>query len=286
VTPALWPWVGSAAAVGDLAHVHGAVHSWAGFDPAGLPRAETLGTTLAPRPVKEAAVADLEFFFDPVCPFCWNTSRWVRGVQEQRDLRVRWRFISLAMLNEHEGAYDEKPDEYPDAHHRGLELLRVCAAAGEGHGSDVIGPLYRAMGRSIWHAEPPAEPAFEAILAHTARAGDVAAILDEVGLPPELADAVSDERFDTVIRRDTEAALTRAGGDVGTPVLSFSPPHGPAFFGPVISEVPRGEQALELWDAVTVLGRWDGFAEIKRPLRSFPVTPVTAKLAGQRTTAA
>lgn len=231
-------------------------------------------------------MADLEFFFDPVCPFCWNTSRWVRQVQQQRELDVRWRFISLAMLNEHEGAYDDKPSAYPAAHHRGLELLRVCAAAEERRGQETVGALYRAMGESIWHAEPPEEAEFDAILAHTARAGDVPAILDEVGLPVELAAAADDERFDGVIRRDTDEALLRAGGDVGTPVLSFSPPDGPAFFGPVISEVPRGEQGLALWDAIVLLGRWDGFAEIKRPLRSFPVMPVTAKLAGQATTAA
>lgn len=228
-------------------------------------------------------MSDLEFFFDPVCPFCWVTSRWVRTVQAQRDLAVTWRPISLALLNQ--GSYDDKPQGYPAAHHRGLQLLRVAAAAREAHGSEVLGPLYDAMGAAVWNDGAPAED-FDHVLAHTAQAGDITAILRRTGLPEELAAAVDDPSWDDVLWGDTTEALARAGDDVGTPILSFDPPDGPAFFGPVISEAPEDpEQALALWDAVTLLGRWPGFAELKRSLRHFPATPVTARLAGTVTTA-
>lgn len=228
--------------------------------------------------------ADLAFYFDPVCPFCWVTSQWVRTVQRQRGLEVDWRFISLRLLNEEPGAYDDKPDGYPAAHHRGLEMLRVAAAAREAHGRDVVSDLYQSLGQAIWEASPPDEPDFEAILEHTARAGDLEATLDRVGLPRELSAAAADPAWDAIIRAETNEALERTGGDVGTPVLSFRPPHGPAFFGPVISEVPSDEDAVVLWETVETLANWPSFAELKRGLRAFPDTPVTAKLAGSATT--
>lgn len=226
---------------------------------------------------------NLDVFFDPVCPFCWITSEWVRTVQRQRGLDVEWRFISLRMLNDAPGAYDGKPEGYPEAHQRGLEMLRVAAAARAAHGNAVVSDLYEAMGRSVWHAAPPEEARFEAILDHSAEAGDLEAILQEVGLPTGLATAADDESWDDLIRAETQEALDRVGGDVGTPVLSFRPPDGPAFFGPVLSEVPPEENAVALWEAVETLAYWPGFAELKRGLRAFPDTPVTAKLAGSAT---
>lgn len=227
---------------------------------------------------------DLEFYFDPVCPFCWVTSQWVRHVQRRRRLDVAWRFISLRMLNDEPGAYDDKPDGYPDAHQRGLEMLRVAAAARQTHGSEVVSGLYQALGQAVWDAPPPAEPDFEAILEHSAQAGDLEATLADVGLPRELAAAALDPAWDTVIRAETAQALERAGGDVGTPILAFSPPDGPAFFGPIISEVPPEEDAVRLWEAVETLAHWPSFSELKRAIRTFPDTPVTAKLAGSETT--
>lgn len=228
---------------------------------------------------------DVDFFFDPVCPFCWVTSQWVRSVQRQRGLRVQWRFISLRLLNDSPGAYDGKPERYPDAHHRGRQMLRVAAAARHAHGSDVVGPLYQALGEAIWHAEPPVEPQVDAVLAHTATAGDLEAVLQRVGLPTELAAAADDDAWDGELRAETNEAIERTGGDVGTPVVSFDPPGGPAFFGPVLSEPPAEEDALTLWDAVETLARWPTFAELKRGLRTFPNTPVTATLAGSTTRA-
>src|SRR5437879_3432291 len=216
---------------------------------------------------------DVEFFFDPVCPFCWVTSHWVRNVVRQRPLTVSWRPLSLRLLNEPIG-YDGKPADYPAAHQRGLEMLRVVAAARHAHGPGVLGDLYAALGEAVWNAEPPAEATFEAVLASTATPRDLLAVLDRVGLPRALAEAAEDDAWDTELRAETERAVERAGGGVGTPILSFDPPDGPAFFGPVIDEATDGEEALRMWDAVTTLAHRPGFAELKRSLRAFPATPL------------
>ncbi|MDP8977009.1 MAG: DsbA family protein [Actinomycetota bacterium] len=226
-------------------------------------------------------MADLEFFFDPVCPFCWVASEWVRAVQRQRGIDVRWRFISLRILNE--GHYDEKPEGYPQAHQRGLEMLRVAAAARAAHGEHVLGGLYRAMGQAVWHAKPPGGDDFQPVLEHTAEAGDLETILAQVGLSTDLAAAAQGPVWDRTLRAETDEALERVGGGGGTPILSFAPPDGPAFFGPVISEVPDDQSAVRLWEAVETLAHWPGFAELKRSLRQFPNTPVTRHLAGEET---
>lgn len=230
-------------------------------------------------------MSDLEFFFDPVCPFCWVTSRWMRHVQRLESLDVRWRFISLRILNE--GQYDDKPAGYPAAHQRGLEMLRVAAAARAEAGPEIVGDIYDALGGAVWNAEPAEhdeDDPFRPVLEHTASAGNFETLLTTLGLPVRLAAAAHDPSYDEVIRADTNEGLDRVGGDVGTPILSFAPPDGPAFFGPVISEPPDSdEDALALWDAVRTLGQWPGFAELKRTLRNFPVTPLTAPMAGRQT---
>lgn len=225
---------------------------------------------------------DLEFFFDPICPFCWATSHWVRTVASQRPLSVRWRPLSLRILNEPIG-YDDKPAAYPQAHQRGLEMLRVVAAVRADRGPQVVGDLYSALGEAVWNAAPPDEATFEAVLANTAQPRELAAALDQIGLPREFADAARDDTWDTELRTETEQAVQRAGGGVGTPILSFEPPDGPAFFGPVIDQTPETDEALRTWDAVVTLARWPGFAELKRSLRAFPDTPVSSRIAGHET---
>lgn len=228
--------------------------------------------------------ADVELFFDPVCPFCWVTSKWLRQVQRLAGITVEWRFISLALLNDHPHAYDDKPDLYPVVHDVGRRLLRVAAAARGGHGSGVIGPLHRAMGEALWERVSEDPDDLEDVLAVQSHGIDVEATLAGVGLPTALAGAAEDERWDAVLARETDEALARVGDDVGTPILSFSPPDGPAFFGPVISDTPSDEDALRYWAALTTLAEMTGFAEIKRTLRSVPVTALTRPLAGQTTT--
>jgi hypothetical protein len=211
-------------------------------------------------------MTDLEFWFDPVCPFAWLTSRWVRMVAAQRDYEVRWRFISLRLLNAHVDYAAQFPPEYEAGHTAGLKLLRVCARARADHGDAAVGALYRALGTRIWDTEPA--PVAELL------ARDPHAFLDpvlaEAGLPAGLVDALEDASWDAVLREETDAALALTGKDVGTPILHFRPPDGIAFFGPVISRLPAEDQAAELWDHVVGLAGFPGFAELKRSLRERP----------------
>jgi 2-hydroxychromene-2-carboxylate isomerase len=217
-------------------------------------------------------MADVEFYWDPICPFAWMTSRWVVKVAEKRQLDVDWRFISLRILNE-DRDYAEFPDGYLEMHLRGIRMLRVAAAARADHGPAVVGPLYTALGESIWNRNrQPGVAAFEGI-------GDRAhleAVLATVGLPLALAAAAEDDSFDAALRADTAAGLARTGGGVGTPIVGYGGPDGPGFFGPVISRVPEDDEAVRLWDAMTLLAQWPGFAEIKRSAREMPQLPLLA----------
>jgi hypothetical protein len=207
---------------------------------------------------------DLDFYFDPVCPFAWMTAKWVRMVAEQRDYTVQWRFISLRIINAHVDYAAHFPPEYEAGHTAGLRLLRVAARARAEHGSAVVGPLYSAMGTRIFDTAPPA--------GGTERGSRdfVIPLLADAGLPEDLADALDDKGYDEVLRAETEHALSLTGRDVGTPILQFHPPDGVAFFGPVISRLPAREDAVALWDNVIGLADFAGFAELKRSLRERP----------------
>jgi len=218
------------------------------------------------------AAPAVHFHFDPVCPFAWLTSRWVQEVVRQRPYEVDWRFISLRILNEDVDYATHFPPGYEDGHTAGLRMLRVCAAARERHGRPAVGELYTALGGSVFDIDPPADPA--AHQARLGRADAVAPLLAGLGLDADLADALDDPAWDEVIRAETEEALARTGRDVGTPIIAFDPPDGPAFFGPVISRVPTGDDALRLWDAVVELATFPGFAELKRSLRERPALRV------------
>ena len=210
--------------------------------------------------------SDLHFYFDPVCPFAWMTSKWVRIVAAQRAYSVDWRFISLRIVNANVD-YDERfPPEYEAGHTAGLRLLRVVARVREEHGRDAVGPLYSAIGTRLFDT-----PRDEKLSASDQGARYLLEpLLDDVGLPGDLADALDDTTFDDVIRTETEEALALTGRDVGTPILHFKPPGGTAFFGPVISRLPSRDDAVELWDHVIALTGFPGFAEIKRSLRERP----------------
>jgi 2-hydroxychromene-2-carboxylate isomerase len=213
------------------------------------------------------ADADLHFYFDPVCPFAWMTSRWVRQVAAQREYAVDWRFISLRLLNAHIDYAAHFPPEYEAGHTAGLRLLRVAVRARAEHGRAAVSPLYEAFGRRIFEAERQPDPAV------SVGREFVSAVLTEAGLPTELAGAVDDESADATIQAETDEALTLTGKDVGTPILHFRPPTGTAFFGPVISRLPDDADAVELWDHVIALAGFPGFAELKRSLRERPQLP-------------
>jgi hypothetical protein len=213
------------------------------------------------------AQADLHFYFDPICPFAWMTSKWVRVVAAQRDYRVDWRFISLRILNAHIDYDAHFPPEYEAGHTAGLRLLRVAARVRAEHGREAVGPLYQAIGTRIFDTTRTVEPlsATDQGARHV-----LEPLLESVGLPLGLADALDDDSLDPIIGAETEEALALTGRDVGTPILHFRPPGGTAFFGPVISRLPHPDDAVELWDHVIALASFPGFAELKRSLRERP----------------
>ncbi|HEY2202950.1 MAG TPA: hypothetical protein VGH99_00545 [Pseudonocardia sp.] len=218
------------------------------------------------------ADADLRFYFDPVCPFAWLTSKWVRMVAARRDYRVDWRFISLRLINAQVDYDAQFPPEYEAGHTAGLRLLRVAARAREEHGPAAVAALYERLGARIFdHGQDwydGTDPT-----ARRERRGTrefVEPLLAGAGLPSALADALDEGAWDAVIQAESDEALALTGKDVGTPILHFEPPDGVAFFGPVISRLPSGEQAVELWDHVIGLARFPGFAELKRSLRERP----------------
>lgn len=236
-------------------------------------------STRAEEPSSDERRADLDFYFDPVCPFAWMTSKWVRLVASQRDYEVDWRFISLRMINAHIDYDAHFPPGYEASHTAGLRLLRVTARARAEHGRSAVGPLYLALGRHIFDTAPDEHPV---AAGHHGTRAFLEPILTEAGLPTELADALDDDTVDDELRAETDHALGLTGKDVGTPILQFRPPDGVAFFGPVISRLPKPEEAGPLWDNVLGLASFPGFAELKRSLRerpqlaSFGVDPTAA----------
>jgi 2-hydroxychromene-2-carboxylate isomerase len=221
------------------------------------------------------ADADLAFYFDPVCPFAWLTSKWVRSVAAQRDYTVDWRFISLRMLNAHVDYATHFPPDYEAGHTDGVRLLRVAARVRAEHGRPAVASLYEALGRHIFEVDEQADPRSRSSRPF------VESVLSDVGLPTSLADALEDETWDAGIRAETDEALALSGKDVGTPILHFRPPEGVAFFGPVISRLPSDEDAVALWDHVVALAEFPGFAELKRSLRERPQLPAFGVRAGE-----
>jgi protein-disulfide isomerase-like protein with CxxC motif len=208
--------------------------------------------------------ADLFFHFDPVCPWAYITSRWVVEVQQQRGYDVSWKFISLNMINNDRG-YHEGNMAWRDGHMAGLQALRVASAARTAAGNDAVAGVYTALGKAI-HVDkrrPEQHGGMQSLLR---------TVLGEAGLNPAWADSANDELHDEVIRYETGKALEATGKDVGTPILVFYPgtERQASFFGPVISSIPRGAEALRLWDAVETLATTSGMAELKRSLRAAP----------------
>jgi 2-hydroxychromene-2-carboxylate isomerase len=209
---------------------------------------------------------DIHFYFDPVCPFSWVTSKWVRLVQAERGYEVDWRFISLRLVNAAVDYDSQFPPEYEKGHTAGLRLLRVAAQLRTEHGREPVGELYEALGTRIFDTAP-------ADNGQTPDAGSptfLAPVLAELGLDAGLEDALDDATLDVELQRETDEALGLTGKDVGTPIIHFQPPAGTAFFGPVISRLPSQADASRLWDHVIGLTSFAGFAELKRSLRERP----------------
>lgn len=211
----------------------------------------------------------IDYFFDPVCPFCWVTAKWVRLVQPHRRVTVDWRFISLKVLNENR-SYDGRPPGALASHTKGRDLLRIAAAVKDALGGEPVGELYREFGERIWEAQPQEGLTRYEQNGRFGSNGEILAALAASAIPSDFATAADDPRWDEVLRAETEAALERTGPNVGTPIITYGAPDGPSYFGPVISQVPDLDDSLRLWDAVVTLGEIETFAEVKRSMREPP----------------
>lgn len=197
-------------------------------------------------------LTQLDFWFDPLCPWAWITSRWVLEVERVRPVQARWHVMSLAVLNEGK----DVPAEYRDFLKEAWGPVRVCIAAEQKLGPEVLLPLYTALGTRLHHDKAPRDRA------------TIEAALAEAGLPAELADAMDDESYDEALRASHKDGMDRVGYEVGTPVISVN---GTSFFGPVVSPIPRGEDAARLWDGVLLVAGTDGFFELKRSRTRDPI---------------
>jgi hypothetical protein len=205
---------------------------------------------------------DVEFFFDPGCPFAWLTSVWIRRVAELREIRIGWRFISLKFLNETK----ELPEAMVNGQNRSLGFLRVCAAARVRFGNEIVGNLYRAWGEAFWYDTP--DGGFLDRIGTMADRVNAKGVLQTLGLPEDLGLAESDPAWDAAIRSETEEAIRRTGPDVGTPIITYDPPLGNSLFGPVISSVPDDALSVAIYDALRTLVDFTGFSELKRSNRA------------------
>lgn len=194
----------------------------------------------------------VSFWFDPLCPWAWLASRWMLQVERVRPVTTQWHVMSLAVLNE---GRDDLPEQYRDLMAKAWGPVRVCIAAEIEHGSEVLLPLYTALGNRI----------------HLQQRHDrdiVTEALIEVGLPAELSEATSSTNFDEALRASHHQGMDPVGYDVGTPVIHVG---GVAFFGPVVTPTPTGEAAGRLWDGVQLVAGTDGFFELKRSRDRDPI---------------
>jgi 2-hydroxychromene-2-carboxylate isomerase len=194
-------------------------------------------------PTTDIDVAD--FWFDPLCPVAWITSRWMLEVEQVRDVKVNWRIMSLYYLNKDR----DISDDYRELIEHGIPIGRVLAAAEKHVGRQALLPLYTALGERIHHEKQ--DKGLELI----------AGALADAGLPAELIEAADDSSYDERVQASHQEAMDRVGDEVGTPTIAFN---GSAFFGPVLTRIPRGEDAGRLWDGTIAVADFPYFFEIKR----------------------
>jgi 2-hydroxychromene-2-carboxylate isomerase len=186
------------------------------------------------------------FWFDPLCPWAWITSRWMVEVEKVRPVQTQWHVMSLAVLN---SARDELPEDYRQRMNAAWGPVRVCTAAAQLQGDSILGPLYTALGTRFHNEKLPRDDE------------TMSAALKEVGLPGSLADAAGSTEYDEAVKASHQEGIEQVGLEVGTPIVRIGE-H--AIFGPVVTPIPRGEEAGRLWDGVVLVVGTDGFFELKR----------------------
>lgn len=191
----------------------------------------------------------VDLWFDPFCPFAWMTSRWLLEVEKIRPIEARWHIMSLNVLNEDK----DVPEAYREQIARAIEPVRVIAAAQAKYGDHVVGPLYTEMGTRLHNGG--------AIKRLGKLRETIVASLEAAGLDTCLADAMDSQEFDAAIRASHDEGISLVGQEVGTPVIRVGEN---AFFGPVITSLPTGEEAGRLWDGVVAVTSFDDFFELKR----------------------
>lgn len=201
----------------------------------------------------ERPPVQVDFWFDPLCPWAWITSRWVLEVQKVRPVTPRWHVMSLAVLNE---GRDDLPEGYQERMTQAWGPVRVCVAAEQKSGPEVVLPLYTAIGTRFHNQKAEQDRS------------TIEAALAEVGLPAELADAMESTEYDDAVRASHQDGIRRVGVEVGTPVISVN---DASIFGPVITPIPRGEAAGRLWDGVLLCLQTPGFFELKRSRLTPPI---------------
>ena len=186
----------------------------------------------------------VRFYFDPGCPWAWQTSLWIREVERFRDIEIEWRLFSLKLANAGED------DPFVEAHENVVPALRVLALARQREDNDLTGRLYEAFGNSFHERGEKATPS------------TVRKVASEVGLADrEVEEALTDPATLELISAEHREAVERVGG-FGVPTIILE--SGKGIFGPVVATAPKGEDAGELWDRVRWLIEADGFYELKR----------------------